>query len=51
MILTVKVFEIQVVEYLLDDSLSMASSSDSESDSEGGSVSKLWVYPKHLRKY
>ncbi|XP_058769841.1 F-box protein At5g52880 [Vicia villosa] len=40
----------QVVEYLLDDSLSIASSSDSDSDS-GGSVSKLWVYPKHLRKY
>ncbi|CAK8573435.1 unnamed protein product [Lathyrus sativus] len=41
----------QVVEYLLDDSLCIASSSDSDSDSEEGSVSKLWAYPKHLRKY
>ncbi|XP_004496509.1 F-box protein At5g52880 [Cicer arietinum] len=41
----------QVVEYLLDDSLSITSSSDSDSDSEGGSVSRLWAYPKHLRNY
>ncbi|KAK7279887.1 hypothetical protein RJT34_24946 [Clitoria ternatea] len=39
----------QVVEYLLDDSLSITSSSDSDSDSEGGSVSRLWAYPKHIR--
>ncbi|KAK2404521.1 F-box protein [Trifolium repens] len=44
----------QVVEYLLDDSLYITSSSDSDSDSdsEGDSVSsRLWAYPKHLRKY
>ncbi|KAJ1385388.1 F-box-like domain superfamily [Sesbania bispinosa] len=40
----------QVVEYLLDDSLSITSSSDSDSDSEGGPVSRLWAYPKHIRK-
>ncbi|BAT94268.1 F-box protein [Vigna angularis] len=36
----------QVVEYLLDDSLSITSSSDSDSDYEGGPVSKLWAYGK-----
>ncbi|KAK7270456.1 hypothetical protein RIF29_23606 [Crotalaria pallida] len=40
----------QVVEYLLDDSLSIISSSDSDSDSEGGAVPRLWAYPKHIRK-
>ncbi|TKY51360.1 F-box protein [Spatholobus suberectus] len=40
----------QVVEYLLDDSLFITSSSDSDSDSEGGSISRLWAYPKHIRK-
>ncbi|CAL5209438.1 unnamed protein product [Lathyrus oleraceus] len=46
---TKPVMRFQVVEYLLDDSLSIPTSSDSDSDSEGGSVSKLWAYPKHLR--
>ncbi|KAK7343714.1 hypothetical protein VNO77_12691 [Canavalia gladiata] len=40
----------QIVEYILDDSLSVTSSSDSDSDSEGGAVSRLWAYPKHIRK-
>ncbi|KAK7391310.1 hypothetical protein VNO78_19724 [Psophocarpus tetragonolobus] len=40
----------QVVEYLVDDSLSITSSSDSDSDYEGGSISRLWAYPKHIRK-
>ncbi|KAL5069789.1 hypothetical protein RYX36_020676 [Vicia faba] len=43
------VTQFQVVEYLLHDSLSIASSSDSDTDSEGGSVSKFWDI--HLRKY
>ncbi|RDX87855.1 SPCC24B10.10c, partial [Mucuna pruriens] len=40
----------QVVEYLLDDYLSITSSSDSDSDSEEGPISRLWAYPKHIRK-
>ncbi|WVY97704.1 hypothetical protein V8G54_029855 [Vigna mungo] len=40
----------QVVEYLLDDSLSITSSSDSDSDYEGGPVSKLWAYGKFRKK-
>ncbi|OIV91455.1 hypothetical protein TanjilG_02073 [Lupinus angustifolius] len=42
----------QVVEYVLDDSLSvtLTSSSDSDSDSEGGQIPRLWAYPKHIRK-
>ncbi|KAG5004946.1 hypothetical protein JHK86_029085 [Glycine max] len=40
----------QAVEYVLEDSLSVTSSSDSDSDSEGGTVSRLWAYPKHIRK-
>ncbi|XP_054810741.1 F-box protein At5g52880 isoform X2 [Prosopis cineraria] len=39
----------QVVEYLLDDSLLITSSSDSDSDS-GEPVSRLWAYPKHFKR-
>ncbi|RZC56469.1 hypothetical protein C5167_015322 [Papaver somniferum] len=39
----------QVVEYLLKDSLSTCSSSDSENDSDGDSVSKLWAYQKYRK--
>ncbi|KAF8412177.1 hypothetical protein HHK36_000136 [Tetracentron sinense] len=43
---------IEVVEYLLEDSLStisyLDSDSDTDSDSEGGSISKLWAYPRHI---
>lgn len=35
----------QIVEYLKEDSLSLVSS-DSDSDSEEGSISKLWAYPR-----
>ncbi|XP_059429047.1 F-box protein At5g52880 [Corylus avellana] len=38
----------QVVEYILDDSLQFISSSDSDSDSDGGSISRLWAYPRHM---
>ncbi|KAF7821917.1 F-box protein [Senna tora] len=40
----------QVAEYLLNDSLSTTSSSDSDSDSEGPSISRLWAYPKHIKR-
>ncbi|CAL9008774.1 unnamed protein product [Prunus brigantina] len=40
----------QVVGYLLDDSLSVASSSDSDGDSDGGPFSRLWAYQRPLSK-
>ncbi|KAJ7974115.1 F-box protein [Quillaja saponaria] len=40
----------QVVEYLLDDSLFVISSSDSDTDSDGEPVSRLWAYPKHMKR-
>lgn len=42
----------QVVEYLLDDSISFISSSESESDSdtEAGSFSRLWAYRRPLTR-
>ncbi|KAF9602560.1 hypothetical protein IFM89_029859 [Coptis chinensis] len=38
----------QVMEYLLEDSLSSDYSSDSDSDLDEGSSLKLWAYAKHL---
>ncbi|XP_044467455.1 F-box protein At5g52880 [Mangifera indica] len=39
----------QVVEYLLEDRSPMISSSDSDSESDEESISRLWAYPKHLQ--
>lgn len=43
----------EVVKYILDDSVSaeMSSSSDSDSESDEGSISRLWVYPRHISRF
>ncbi|KAL7003523.1 hypothetical protein U1Q18_004677 [Sarracenia purpurea var. burkii] len=38
----------QIVEYILNSTLSTLSSSESDSDSDGESISKLWAFPRHL---
>ncbi|KAK4837951.1 hypothetical protein QYF36_009774 [Acer negundo] len=39
----------QVVDYILDDPSSIASSSDSDSESDEESITSFWAYPKHLQ--
>ncbi|KAK2654017.1 hypothetical protein Ddye_013873 [Dipteronia dyeriana] len=39
----------QVVDYILDDPSSIASSSDSDSESDEEFSTSLWAYPKHLQ--
>ncbi|KAK3007208.1 hypothetical protein RJ639_015917 [Escallonia herrerae] len=38
----------QIVEYIMDDFPSLISSSDSDSDTDEGSISKLWAYPRRI---
>ena len=42
------ILPMQIVEYIVDDSQSLISSSDSDSDE--GSISKLWAYPRSINK-
>uniref|UniRef100_A0A2N9ECX8 F-box domain-containing protein n=1 Tax=Fagus sylvatica TaxID=28930 RepID=A0A2N9ECX8_FAGSY len=40
----------QVAEYIVDGSLNLISCSDSDSDSDEGSISRLWAYPRHMSR-
>ncbi|XP_021274773.1 F-box protein At5g52880 [Herrania umbratica] len=41
----------QVAEYLTDGYISVMSSSDSDSESDEGPVSRLWAYPRNISRY
>ncbi|XP_007038875.2 PREDICTED: F-box protein At5g52880 isoform X1 [Theobroma cacao] len=41
----------QVAEYLMDGCISVMSSSDSDSESDEGPVSRLWAYPRNRSRY
>lgn len=41
----------QIVDYILDGSVCEVSSSESDSDSDEGTTSKLWAFPRHLSGY
>ncbi|KAF7114140.1 hypothetical protein RHSIM_RhsimUnG0097700 [Rhododendron simsii] len=43
--------QLQIVEYILDGAVCEVSSSESDTDSDEETTSKLWAYPRHLNGY